>query len=142
MLYSFLFFESPKQWLVGDYKRKYIRNGVSRKCLKNSWRFYGESWKKNPSVKKNTWGFKVEVDSLILSANLVGKLSQIYCQRKLWLYFFIWPGKENENKKQLYNLRCCKTMEFEVSGLATKNRFIHCLQRIVHYFTKEKSTYF
>ena len=123
MLYSSFFFRVSKKVTYRWLQRKYIRNGARRKCLKNFLRLYGDSCKKNSSVKNSAW---------------VRRFSQIYCQRKLWLYFFFWPGKENKYKKQLYNLGCYKTMKLEVGGLATKNRFVHCLQQIVHYFKKRE----
>ena len=106
---------------------------------------------RKPSVTNSGWCCTFEVNSLILSLSLMKKFSQIYCYIycyiyvtftvKLWLYFFIWPGKKNKKKKQWYNLGCCKTMQFEIGDLAMKNNFVHCLQRLVHYF-KGKSIYF
>ena len=57
----------------------------------------------------------------------------------VFFYFFI--KKKKLNKKQLYNLRCCKTMQLEIGGLATKTRFVQCLQPVV-YYSKGKSIYF
>ena len=51
------------------------------------------------------------------------------------------PAKKTKKKKKWYNLGCCKTMQFEIGDLAMKNNFVHCLQRLVHYF-KGKSIYF
>ena len=53
--------------------------------------------------------------------------------------FFICLAKKTKTIEQLY-LRCCKTMQLEICGFATKVRFVHCLQRVVHYF-KGKSIY-
>ena len=36
---------------MGDYKGKYIRNGVRRKCLKNSSKLYGDSCKENALLR-------------------------------------------------------------------------------------------
>ena len=47
------------------------------------------------------------------------------------------PAKDNKNKKQLLNLRCCKTMQLEIGGLAIKNQFVHCLQRVANYFKRK-----
>ena len=59
--------------------------------------------------------------------------------KKIVVIFFYLPGKIL--RKQLYNLRCCKTMQLEIGGLATKICFVYCLQPVVHYF-KGKSVYF
>ena len=91
---------------------------------------------RNPCFTNSGWSYKVQVDILILSPSLIGKFTQIYCQRKLWLLFL-----SDVQTKQLHDLRCCKSMQLEIGGLAAKNCFVHSFQKIANYFTG-KSIYF
>ena len=79
-----------------------------------------------PGAKQKAEGQEIQIPSNLLS-------------KKVVVIFFYLPGKIP--RKQLHNLRCCKTMQLEIGGLATETCFDHCLQPVVHYF-KGKSVYF
>ena len=82
----------------------YIRNGVKRKCLKKSPRLYDDSYKENPLTQ--------------IAADVL--------KFKLTLSF-----KTKRKKEKTLLQSCCKVMQLEIGGLATKARFAHCLQPVV-----------
>ena len=111
---------------IGYFLKTYRSLILLTRIIRDSSRLYGDSCKENPLSQIMVDVLKLNLTFLILSPGLVKKICQIYCQRKLW------PSAWQRKKKQLYNLRCCITIQLEISGLATKNRFVHCLQRVVH----------
>ena len=104
--------------------------------MKNSSKLYGGYCKEIPVSQIVAEVIKFKLTFWFLSPSLIRKFTQVYCQRKLWLLFL-----SDVQTKQLRDLRCCKSMQLEIGGLAAKNCFVHSLQKIANYFTG-KSIYF